>query len=64
MGFFKVYRRGHRGSKDKQPKKSKGKTPWKGRIMAWEYTQMNKKNEVQPGEISFLGKVFYRKTNP
>ena len=51
MGFFKVYRRGHRGAKDKnrrkQPWKSRGKKsgkrkekkPWKGRIMAWEYAQ-------------------------
>lgn len=64
MGFFKVYRRGHRGTKDKTPQKSKGKQPWKGRKMAWEYAQTNKKNEVQPGDISFLGKVFYRKTDP
>jgi len=76
MGFFKVMRRGHRGTTAQKQRRKPGKTrekrftkrskkkPWKGRIMAWEYTQMNKENKVEPGDISFLGKVLYRKTKP
>ncbi len=50
MGFFKVLRRGNRGTGKKNPKKDKTmrhkqrpkKREWKGRKMAWEYEQTPK----------------------